>query len=83
MFKSKFFKSYGMPIVLLLSILIGALLGIVVEDTSIFKPFGDIFLNLMYTIVVPLVFFTISSSIEFIMCIIRRVCCSYFIFFNC
>lgn len=63
MFKSKFFKSYGMPIVLLLSILIGALLGIVVEDTSIFKPFGDIFLNLMYTIVVPLVFFTISSSI--------------------
>lgn len=63
MFKSKFFKSYGMPIVLLLSILIGALLGIIVEDTSIFKPFGDIFLNLMYTIVVPLVFFTISSSI--------------------
>ena len=63
MLKSKFFKSYGMPIVLLLSILIGTLLGIIVEDTSIFKPFGDIFLNLMYTIVVPLVFFTISSSI--------------------
>ena len=63
MLKSKFFKSYGMPIVLLLSILIGSLLGIIVEDTSIFKPFGDIFLNLMYTIVVPLVFFTISSSI--------------------
>ena len=63
MFKSKFIKSYGMPLVLLLSILIGTLLGIVVEDASIFKPFGDIFLNLMYTIVVPLVFFTISSSI--------------------
>ena len=63
MFKSKFFKSYGMPIILLISILIGTLLGIVVEDASIFKPFGDIFLNLMYTIVVPLVFFTISSSI--------------------
>ncbi len=63
MFKSKFFKVYGMPIILLLSILIGTLLGIVVKDTSIFKPFGDIFLNLMYTVVVPLVFFTISSSI--------------------
>ena len=59
----KFFKSYGMPIVLLISILIGTLLGLLVEDTSIFKPFGDIFINLMYTIVVPLVFFTISSSI--------------------
>lgn len=63
MFKSKFFKSYGMPILLLISILIGTLLGMIVEDASIFKPFGDIFLNLMYTIVVPLVFFTISSSI--------------------
>lgn len=59
----KFFKSYGMPIVLLISILIGTLLGLLVKDTSIFKPFGDIFINLMYTIVVPLVFFTISSSI--------------------
>ena len=61
--KNKFLKSYGMPLILLLSIIIGTLLGIFVKDTSIFKPFGDIFLNLMYTIVVPLVFFTISSSI--------------------
>lgn len=63
MFKSKFFKSYGMPIILLISIIIGTILGIVLKDTSIIKPFGDIFLNLMFTIVVPLVFFTISSSI--------------------
>ena len=27
------------------------------------KPLGDIFLNLMFTIVVPLVFFSIASSI--------------------
>lgn len=63
MFKSRFIKSYGMPIILLISIVIGTILGLVVDNTSIFKPFGDIFLNLMYTIVVPLVFFTISSSI--------------------
>ena len=63
MFKSKFFKAYGMPLILLISILIGTILGVVMDDTSIIKPFGDIFLNLMYTIVVPLVFFTISSSI--------------------
>ena len=59
----KFFKSYCMPIILLISILIGTLLGLLVKDTSIFKPFGDIFINLMYMRVVPLVFFTISSSI--------------------
>lgn len=61
--KNKFIKSYGMPIILLLSILVGTILGIALKDTTYLKPFGDIFLNLMYTIVVPLVFFTISSSI--------------------
>ena len=61
--KNKFIKSYGMPIILLLSILVGTILGIALKDTYYLKPFGDIFLNLMYTIVVPLVFFTISSSI--------------------
>ena len=57
--KNKFIKSYGMPIILLLSILVGTILGIALKDTYYLKPFGDIFLNLMYTIVVPLVFFTI------------------------
>ena len=33
------------------------------ERAIVLKPVGDIFLNLMFTIVVPLVFFTISSSI--------------------
>lgn len=62
--KSKFLKKYGFPISILLAIIIGSLWGTVLgEDASIFKPFGDIFLNLMFTIVVPLVFFTISSSI--------------------
>lgn len=60
----KFWKNYRFPIILLFSIIIGCILGIVLkEDAIILKPFGTIFLNLMYTIVVPLVFFTISSSI--------------------
>ena len=64
LFKSKFLKVYGFPIVVLLAIIIGSLWGnLLGEDASVFKPFGDIFLNLMFTIVVPLVFFTISSSI--------------------
>ena len=60
----RFLKTYGFPIILLLSVILGCVIGIIFrEDAIILKPFGNIFLNLMYTIVVPLVFFTISSSI--------------------
>lgn len=63
-FKSKFWKAYRFPIILLISVIIGCILGVILgKDAAILKPFGDIFLNLMYTIVVPLVFFTISSSV--------------------
>lgn len=64
LFRSKFLKTYGFPISILLAILIGSLWGNYLgEEASVFQPIGDIFLNLMFTIVVPLVFFTISSSI--------------------
>ena len=57
-------KPYLFPIILLLSIIIGCISGIILGDkASVIKPLGEIFLNLMYTIVVPLVFFTISSSV--------------------
>lgn len=60
----KFVKKYWFPISILLSIIIGSLCGNYLgERASVLKPVGDIFLNLMFTIVVPLVFFTISSSI--------------------
>ena len=60
----RFLKTYGFSIILLLSVILGCVIGIIFkEDAIILKPFGNIFLNLMYTIVVPLVFFTISSSI--------------------
>lgn len=60
----KITKSYRMPLILLLSVIIGSIIGIIMgRDAMILKPFGNIFLNLMYTIVVPLVFFTIASSI--------------------
>jgi len=63
-FQCKFVKKYGFPITILLSIVIGSLWGSVLgTEASVFKPVGDIFLNLMFTVVVPLVFFTISSSI--------------------
>ncbi|MDD2519172.1 MAG: cation:dicarboxylase symporter family transporter, partial [Bacilli bacterium] len=63
-FRSKFLKTYRFSLILLLSIIIGAIIGLYLgEDAVIFKPLGDIFLNLMFTIVVPLVLVTVSSSI--------------------
>lgn len=61
----KIIKSYRFPIILLLSMILGSLVGIFFPDSATYlKPFGDIFLNMMFTVVVPLVFFTIVSSIS-------------------
>ena len=50
---------------MLLALIVGTLLGFFASDkfVSTISPLGDIFINLMFTLVVPLVFFTITSSI--------------------
>ncbi len=59
-----FFKSYGFSFILIISIIIGSVLGIIFKkDAAVLKPLGDIFLNLLFTIVIPLVFFSISSAV--------------------
>lgn len=61
---SKLLKNYKTSIVLLLSILFGGIIGIVFgTKATILEPFGQIFLNLMFTIIVPLVFFSVASAI--------------------
>jgi Na+/H+-dicarboxylate symporter len=59
-----FLSNYGNILLMLGGVLTGCILGLVFgERVEIIKPVGDIFLNLLFTAVVPLVFFTISSSI--------------------
>jgi Na+/H+-dicarboxylate symporter len=68
-----FLKSYVFSIILILSLFIGAFLGIVLkQDAGVLKPLGDIFLNLLFTVIVPLVFFSISSAVA-LMTNIRRL----------
>src|SRR5699024_1887005 len=44
---------------------IGAICGLIFkEKAEIVKPLGDLFLNLLLVIIVPLIFFTITSSIS-------------------
>ena len=59
-----FLKSYGFSILLIASILVGAILGILYQkDAARLKPLGDLFLNLLFTVIVPLVFFSIASTV--------------------
>ena len=61
---SPFLKAYGFSIILIASIIFGSFLGIIYKkDAIVFKPFGDVFLNLLFTAIVPLVFFSISSAV--------------------
>jgi Na+/H+-dicarboxylate symporter len=60
----KFLKNYRSTLILLASVIIGAIIGLIFkEKTSVLKPFGDVFLNLLLVSIVPLIFLTISSSI--------------------
>ncbi len=57
-------KNYRFSIILIISLILGSVTGYLLGPKSIYlKPFGDVFLNLMFTVVVPLVFFSISSAI--------------------
>lgn len=60
----KFWKSYGFSLTLLIGIFVGAVLGAILgEKATVLKPIGDVFINLMFTIVVPMVFISIASSV--------------------
>lgn len=62
--KSSIWKSYRFPLILLASITLGSIIGLVFgEKAAVLEPLGQIFLNLMFMVVVPLVFVTISSAV--------------------
>ena len=60
-----FFKNYKQSIILLLAVIIGAIIGLCFgEKAKVLSPLGDIFINLMFIIIIPLIFLTISTSIS-------------------
>ena len=60
-----FLKNYKQTIILLAAIIIGAIAGLVFkEKAAVLSPLGDLFINLMFVIIVPLIFLTISTSIS-------------------
>lgn len=60
----KIIKNYKSTVVLILSIIIGTIVGLIFkEKASTLSPLGDIFINMLLVVVVPLIFLTITSSI--------------------
>ncbi len=60
----KFLKNYKSTLILLGSIIIGTIVGLIFgEKATVLSPFGDLFLNMLLVIIVPLIFLTISTSI--------------------
>ncbi|MBE8722281.1 dicarboxylate/amino acid:cation symporter [Sphingobacterium pedocola] len=57
-------KNYSNIIQLLVGIIVGSIIGLLLPSVVPFiKPLGDIFLNLLFVAVIPLLFFAISSSV--------------------
>lgn len=63
--KPTFWNNYSNIILLLIGIFMGSLVGIFAPNfVDYLKPVGDIFLNLLFVTVIPLVFFAIVSAIS-------------------
>ncbi len=60
----KFLKTYRSSLILIGSILIGTIVGIIFkEKAAVLSPLGDLFLNMLLIVIIPLIFLTISVSI--------------------
>ena len=60
----KFLSNYKSTIILLVAIIVGAIVGIIFQEkATILSPLGDLFLNLLLVVIVPLIFLTITTSI--------------------
>ena len=61
--KGSFWKNYGFLILMLTGIVAGCVVGAVWPGGTALEPIGTVFINLMFCVVVPMVFCSISSAI--------------------
>lgn len=60
----KILKNYKSSLILLGSIILGTIIGLIFKDkATVLSPFGDLFINLLLVIIVPLIFLTLTTSI--------------------
>lgn len=57
-------KNYKRSFYLIISLIIGSIIGIIFkEKTNYIKPLGDLFINLLSCLIIPIIFLNISSTI--------------------
>ena len=61
--KNSFLKNYGFLICMIIGIVAGCIVGAVWPGATALEPIGTIFINMMFSVVVPMVFVSISSAI--------------------
>ena len=59
----KFLKTYWFIISMLVAIVAGCIVGAVWPKATLLEPLGTVFMNLMFCVVVPMVFCSIASAI--------------------
>lgn len=60
----KVYKNYKSMFFLLVGIILGGVIGVIFkEKASVLAPFGNLFINMLLVIIVPLIFLTITTSI--------------------
>ena len=59
----KFMKKYGFITLMLLGIVAGCIVGALWSGATVLEPLGTLFTNMMFCVVVPMVFCSISSAI--------------------
>ena len=61
----KFLSNYKSTIILLVAIIVGSIIGIIFkEKATVLSPLGDLFLNLLLVIIIPLIFLNITTAIS-------------------
>ena len=63
MMKSNFLKNNWFFFTMILGIVLGIIVGFTWPGAGALEPLGTLFINMMFCVVVPMVFFSISSSI--------------------
>ena len=60
---NNFFKNNWFLLTMVLGMVAGAITGAVWPGATCLEPLGTIFINMMFCVVVPMVFFSISSAV--------------------
>ena len=58
-----FLKNYGSILAMLVAIVAGCIVGALWKDATVLKPLGTVFINMMFCIVVPMVFASIAGAV--------------------